>query len=118
MECRCRFQQIGISPTILENKMIKQTTTKWQPMAPDLIMFNGQIVTVDSDFSIAEAVAIKDNKIVGVGSSAYLKKLAGENTRLLDLKGSTVLPGINDAHCHLNGFGLERPPMQLDLGYP
>ena len=98
--------------------MIKQTKTKWQPMTPDLLMFNGQIVTVDSDFSIAESVAVKDNKIVGVGLSADLKKLAGENTKLLDLKGATVLPGINDAHCHLNGFGLERPPMQLDLGYP
>jgi predicted amidohydrolase YtcJ len=98
--------------------MIKQTETKWQPLTPDLIMFNGQIITVDNDFSIAESVAIKDNKIVGVGLSADLKKLAGGNTRLLDLKGATVLPGINDAHCHLNGFGLERPPMQLDLGYP
>jgi predicted amidohydrolase YtcJ len=98
--------------------MFKQTTTKWQSMTPDLIMFNGQIVTVDKYFSIAESVAIKDNKIVGIGLSADLKKLAGENTRSLDLKGATVLPGINDAHCHLNGFGLERPPMQLDLGYP
>jgi predicted amidohydrolase YtcJ len=87
-------------------------------MNPDLVMFNGKIITVDNDFSITEAVAVKDNKIFGVGSSADMKKLAGENTRILDLKGATVLPGINDAHCHLNGFGLERPPMQIDLGYP
>ena len=52
------------------------------------------------------------------GTNTHIKALAGENTRMMDLEGATVLPGINDAHCHLNGFGLERPPMQLDLGYP
>ncbi len=98
--------------------MTKRMESKWQQMNPDLVMFNGNVVTVDSDFSIVEAVAVKDTKIVGVGSNTDMKKLAGNNTRLLDLKGATVLPGINDAHCHLNGFGLERPPMQLDLHYP
>jgi predicted amidohydrolase YtcJ len=98
--------------------MKKHTQSKWQPMNPGLIMFNGKIVTVDKDFSIAEAIAVKEDKIVGVGSNTDIKKLAGKNTELMDLKGATVLPGINDAHCHLNGFGLERPPMQLDLGYP
>jgi len=98
--------------------MLKHTKSKWQPMNPDLVMFNGKIITVDNNFSIAEAVAIKGDKIFGVGSNADMEKLAGENTRLLDLKGSTALPGINDAHCHLNGFGLERPPMLVDLGYP
>ena len=87
-------------------------------MNPDLVVFNGKVITVDCDFSIAEAVATKDARIFGVGSSEDMKKLAGKNTRLLDLKGLTVLPGINDAHCHLNGFGLQRPPMVVDLGYP
>ncbi len=87
-------------------------------MNPDQVIFNGQIVTVDDDFSVAEAIAVKDGRIFGVGSNADMKKLAGENTELLDLKGATVLPGINDAHCHLNGFGLERPPFLVDLGYP
>jgi predicted amidohydrolase YtcJ len=98
--------------------MTKLTRSKWLSLNPDLVMFNGKIITVDDDFSITEAVAIRDNKIVGVGSSADMKKIAGENTALLDLQGATVLPGINDAHCHLNGFGLERPPMLVDLGYP
>ena len=98
--------------------MEKQIKSKWQPMNPDLVMFNGGFITVDSNFSIAEAVAIKDTKIFGVGLSTDMKKLAGDNTRLLDLNGATVLPGINDSHCHLNGFGLERPPMVVDLAYP
>ena len=98
--------------------MKKQIKSKWQSMNPDLVMLNGKVITVDSDFSIAEAIAVKGNKIIGVGSSADIKKLAGDNTSMLDLKGATVLPGINDAHCHLNGFGLERPPMRVALAYP
>ena len=98
--------------------MVKKTESKWQPMNPDMVMFNGNIITVDDNFSIAEAVAVKNDKITGVGSNEDIKKLAGGNTRLLDLKGATVLPGINDAHCHLNGFGLQRPPMVVDLGFP
>jgi len=98
--------------------MKKQTESKWLPMYPDLVMLNGNVITVDNDFSFAEAVAVKDDRIVGVGSNADIKKLAGEKTELMDLKGATVLPGINDAHCHLNGFGLERPPMRVALAYP
>jgi predicted amidohydrolase YtcJ len=98
--------------------MMKKMKLKLQLLHPDTIMINCKVVTVDGDFSVAEAVAVKGDKITGVGSNADIKKLAGENTKIMDLKGATVLPGINDAHCHLNGFGLERPPMQLDLGYP
>lgn len=98
--------------------MMKKTKSEWQSLNPDMVIINGKIVTVDSDFSVAEAVATQDDKITGVGSNADIKKLVGENTQVMDLKEATVLPGINDAHCHLNGFGLERPPMQLDLGYP
>jgi predicted amidohydrolase YtcJ len=98
--------------------MIKKTKSKWQPMNPDLVMFNGNVLTVDQEFSIAEAVAVKDGKIVGVGTSEDIKKLAGEKTKLMDLKGATVLPGINDAHCHLGGFGMQRPPLIVELSYP
>jgi predicted amidohydrolase YtcJ len=98
--------------------MVKKTNSSWQKLNPDLVLFNGNVITVDKDFSVAEAVAVKENKIIGVGTSNDMQKLAGEDTRLMDLKGATVLPGINDAHCHLNGFGLERPPLTLDLGYP
>jgi predicted amidohydrolase YtcJ len=98
--------------------MSKQTQSRWQSMNPDLVIINAKIVTVDDDCSIAEAMAIKDTRIFGVGSDVDMKKLAGKNTEILDLKGATVLPGINDAHCHLNGFGLERPPMVVELGYP
>ena len=87
-------------------------------LQPDLIMINGNIITADNDFTTAEAVAIKGDKIIGVGINSDIKKLTREETRIIDLQGATLLPGINDAHCHLNGFGLERPPLMLDLGYP
>jgi len=101
-----------------KHAMSKQTQSRWQSMNPDLVIINAKIVTGDDDFLIAEALAIKDTRIFGVGSDVDMKKLAGKNTEILDLKGATVLPGINDAHCHLNGFGLERPPMIVDLRYP
>jgi len=92
--------------------------SKWQSLYPDLIMFNGKIVTVDSEFYIAEAVAVKGDTIIGVGSSEDMLKLQGGGTEILDLEGATVLPGIDDAHIHLSGWGLSRPPLVLDLGYP
>jgi len=69
-------------------------------LRPDTVLFNGKIVTVDEDFSIAEAVAIKDGKFVAVGSNAQIRNLAGGLTEVVDLEGKTVLPGFNDPHLH------------------
>ena len=70
-------------------------------LAPDIVLVNGKVVTVDADFSIAEAVAISDGKFVAVGSSAEIQALAGANTEIVDLGGNTVLPGLNDGHGHV-----------------
>ena len=67
---------------------------------PDTVLFNGKIVTVDEDFSIAEAVAIKDGRFVAVGSNSQIRSLAGDRTEIVDLEGRTVLPGFNDPHLH------------------
>ncbi len=73
----------------------------------DLILHNGKIVTVDRNFSIRQAVAIKDGKIAAAGTSeAILKAERGTQTRVIDLKGRTVLPGLIDAHVHPLGAGL------------
>ncbi len=69
-------------------------------LRPDTVLFNGKIVTVDKDFSIGEAVAIKDGRFVAVGSNAQIRNLAGELTEVVDLEGKTVLPGFNDPHLH------------------
>lgn len=70
------------------------------PTAPDLILYNAKVHTVDDAQPSAEAVAIAGDRIVAVGSDAAVRKLAGSNTRTLDLQGAMVLPGFNDAHTH------------------
>ena len=73
----------------------------------DLILHNGKILTVDPKFSIAQAVAVKDGRITAVGASnAVLTKERGASTRLVDLGGKTVLPGLIDAHVHALGAAL------------
>ncbi|MCI0418613.1 MAG: amidohydrolase family protein [Acidobacteria bacterium] len=66
----------------------------------DLILHHGKIVTVDSKFSIAEAVAIKDGRILRVGRREEILRLKTAQTRLVDLAGKTVLPGLIDSHVH------------------
>jgi predicted amidohydrolase YtcJ len=73
--------------------------------APDLILHNGRIVTVDASFSIAEAVAIADGRLTAVGRSADIARLAGPATRRIDLAGRTVVPGLMDNHLHGAGGG-------------
>lgn len=67
---------------------------------PDLILHQGKIVTVDSAFSVAEAMAVEGDRIVQVGPSSEILKLRGPGTRLVDLEGKTVLPGLIDSHVH------------------
>jgi len=72
-----------------------------QPAPPDLILSNGKIITVDERFTIAQAVAIRGNRIVAVGANAEIASLAGPNTRTVDLRGRAVIPGLIDNHMHL-----------------
>ncbi|MDA1311856.1 MAG: amidohydrolase [Acidobacteria bacterium] len=82
-----------------------------------LILYNGKIVTVDQGFRIAQAVAVKGDRIVGVGSDADVRKLASSDAKMIDLKGKTVLPGLMDSHVHATGasmyeFDHEVPEME------
>jgi predicted amidohydrolase YtcJ len=73
----------------------------------DLILYNGKIVTADPAFSIHQAIAVKNGRIAAVGSSsAVLAAEKGASTRLVDLAGKTVLPGLIDAHVHALDSGL------------
>lgn len=67
---------------------------------PDLILHHGQIATVDAKFSLVEAIAIRGERIARVGKNDEILALRGERTRLLDLKGKFVLPGLMDSHVH------------------
>ncbi len=68
--------------------------------APDVIYFNGKIVTLDLAGSTAAAVAVKDGKFLQVGSTDAMRKLAGAATQLVDLNGKLVVPGLVDGHTH------------------
>ena len=71
------------------------------PAAPDVILANGKIITVDDRFSIVQAVAIQGDRIVAVGTNQDIGRLAGPNTRRVDLRGRSVTPGLIDNHMHL-----------------
>src|SRR5215831_7367832 len=66
----------------------------------DVILYHGKIVTVDSQFHIADAIAIRGDRILAIGARSEIGKLAGPSTRQVDLKGKTVLPGLMDSHSH------------------
>jgi len=72
----------------------------------DLILRNGKIVTVDKSFTIQQAVAVKGGKISAVGSDASILQERGPNTRVIDLNGKTLLPGLVDSHVHAVEAGL------------
>lgn len=76
-----------------------------QQAQPDLVLTNGKIVTVDERFQVAQAVAIRGDRIMAVGASQEIGRLAGPNTRRIDLRGRTVLPGLIDNHMHLLRYG-------------
>jgi predicted amidohydrolase YtcJ len=68
--------------------------------APDLILHNAKIVTVDARFRIVRAMAVRNDRITATGTSASILKLRGPKTSVIDLKGQTVLPGLIDSHTH------------------
>jgi len=80
---------------------------------PDTIFYNGKIITVDSGFTIQQAFAVRGDLYVAVGTNAAIQALAGENTRLVDLRGSAVIPGMSDNHDHL--YNSEKVMRGIDL---
>lgn len=73
--------------------------------APDLVLYNGKIITVDAASSIAQAVAIRGDRFVAVGTNDAVRASAGPATRQVDLAGRTVIPGLMDGHLHNAGGG-------------
>jgi len=81
-----------VTAALLSSSALAQTA--------DTVLFNGKILTVDKDFSVQQAVAIGQGRIVATGTSAAMKKLAGDKAKLVDLGGRTVIPGLTDGHIH------------------
>jgi predicted amidohydrolase YtcJ len=76
------------------------------PNAPQVVLTGGKILTLDGQSTIAQALAIRDGKILAVGSDAAIKPLAGPQTRVIDLAGKSVVPGLIDTHAHFKAAGL------------
>ena len=74
---------------------------------PDLVAFNGQISTMDAQLREVEAMAVRDSRIIALGSSEEIQSLAGPQTQRLDLKGRRVLPGLIDGHTHPHLWAVE-----------
>jgi predicted amidohydrolase YtcJ len=82
----------------------------------DLILLKGNVLTVDTHFSRAEAIAVKDDRILKVGTNREVAPLAGKGTKTIDLQGKTVLPGFIDVHCHMWSYGTKLS--QIDCRSP
>lgn len=75
------------------------------PAAADLVFINAKVLTVDARSSVADAFAVKDGRFVQVGTNSEAMALTGPATRVVDLKGRTVIPGLADSHLHTAGGG-------------
>jgi predicted amidohydrolase YtcJ len=82
----------------------------------NLILTGGRVLTVDGAFSVAEAVAVRGNRVAAVGTDAEIRALAGPSTVVIELNGRTVLPGINDSHLHGAAYGMTK--LAVDVSFP
>ena len=78
----------------------------------DLIIHHGKIYCIDDQFSIAEAMAIKDGKIIAIGSNQFILNNYSSDS-LCDVKGKIIFPGFIDAHCHFTGYATDSWKMDL-----
>ena len=81
--------------------------------APDLILHNAHIYTVDANRSTAEAIAISGDRIVRVGTNTAVLAMRGSSTRVIDIRGGTIVPGLQDAHGHFTGLGASMQSIDL-----
>jgi predicted amidohydrolase YtcJ len=80
----------------------------------DTIFINGNVYTVNENHPHAEAIAVSRDRIVFVGSNDDAEKLRGGQTRIVDLAGKTVTPGLTDSHCHIFGIGAREMKLNLE----
>lgn len=86
------------------------------PGTADLVLYNGQVFTVaGSGPSVVEAVAITDGIVTAAGSTSDMRRYIGQHTDVVNLRGKTAIPGVNDGHFHPVGMGTGTPPLTLDV---
>lgn len=84
-----------------------------RPAPADLVLRGGKVVTVDEEFSIHEAVAVRRDKIIFVGANEEVEKYILPRTAVINLDGELVLPGLIDAHAHLHSLGEELSSLNI-----
>jgi predicted amidohydrolase YtcJ len=96
------FKKTRIASLILAGALVacSEAPPPATDSAADWVLTNGQVLTVDEDFSIVEAMAIKDGRILATGSDEQMLDYVGPNTEQTDLAGQTVIPGLIDNHMH------------------
>lgn len=85
-------------------------------MKADLIFYNGNVLTVDKENTVAQGVAVKDGRIIAVGSDEAVLKFQDENSKQFDLQGKSIIPGLIDSHLHLGTLGMNCSA--IDCRYP
>ncbi|GAB5473085.1 MAG: amidohydrolase [Maribacter sp.] len=82
----------------------KKTTEKHVEIA-DMIVIKAKVAVMDENRTITEAIAVKNGKVMATGGTDEISKLAGDSTKVIDAKGRTIIPGLNDSHLHLTRGG-------------
>lgn len=85
-----------------------------KPQPADLVLHNGIIHTVDSNNTVAQAVAVSAGRIAFVGTNQEVERLIGSKTQVVDLRGRAVVPGLIDSHYHFQGVGKREFDLNLD----
>ena len=88
------------------------TSCEYLKEEADMVVVNANIYTVDSDFSKAEAFAVKNGKFIAVGTSEEIREMYTSD-QIVDADGRTITPGLIDAHCHFYGLGLTQQVVDL-----
>ena len=109
MSARVNPRSAGLRAcSLLAGFMIAGPQVHARAAAPaDVVLIHGNIITVDAADTVAQALAIRDGKIIAVGTDADVLRLAGPATRRLDLHGRTATPGLIDSHAHIAEAGLD-----------
>lgn len=98
---------------IIVSVLIQSCGGKVVKEGADLVLIDGIIATVEDDNPTAEAVAIKEGKIIAVGSTNDIENYLGKTTQVIDLKGKFVMPGFNESHAHFLGLGNSKQILDL-----
>ena len=99
---------------VLSILLLSLMPTQSQVEPADLVLQNGNVYTANDKSPHAQAIVVKGDRVVFVGSNSDAQKYVGKGTRVVDLHGNTVLPGMADAHQHLSGVGFREMTLNLE----